>query len=688
MKINRIYLKNIRSYEEASITLPEGSVLLCGNIGSGKTTILLGIEFALFGLQRGSLNGSSLLRTGKSHGLVEVEFEIADKKVVIQRSLKRNRDTIIQDKGFISINGTKEYLSANELKHRVLKLLNYPPEFLTKTNLLYKYTLYTPQEAMREVLTEEPDTRLNTLRKVFGIDKYKRIIENIEKFLISLRESIKKKEGEITNIEEKRDELKKREKERDELKKRLLAVINELDKAQAVLEAKKSVLERKEGEIKKFNELSSELKTKKSELEIISQTSSKFNEERKDLEPEIKELEKQTKDVEFEKNLAEKISDFDSKIEESEQELIGNREIISSLKTKKSERESSLGNIKQLNLCPVCKQDVPEEHKKNLTEKLSGEIAEFDKKITEMEKKATQLEKTIDEYRERVKQLRELEKKQHDFRVRMEKLEEKNKRLKKVNESINELDNKSIRLKKELQGLIEKLRTFKDIETEYEKAKTELEKASLDEKKLMIRKAELESEDKTITMLINSLKEEVQKKEKAKSDLTYLLELRDWLKIRFTPLLVAMEKEVMARLHSDFSSLFQKWFSMLVTDLSVRLDESFTPILESRGYELDYSSLSGGERTAAALSYRLALNQVINSMISKIQTRDIIILDEPTDGFSSEQLDKMRDVLNDLKVKQLIIVSHESKIEGFVDNIIRFEKEKGRTIVNNAFEKT
>jgi exonuclease SbcC len=93
--------------------------------------------------------------------------------------------------------------------------------------------------------------------------------------------------------------------------------------------------------------------------------------------------------------------------------------------------------------------------------------------------------------------------------------------------------------------------------------------------------------------------------------------------------------------------------------------------------------LSGGERTAVALAYRLALNQVINSLLSRIKTRDLIILDEPTDGFSDQQLDKMRDVLGQLNAKQLIIVSHEQKIESFVENVIRFRKEGNKTVVEH-----
>ena len=46
MKINKITLDNIRSYEHQEIEFPEGSTLLSGDIGSGKTSILLGIEFA------------------------------------------------------------------------------------------------------------------------------------------------------------------------------------------------------------------------------------------------------------------------------------------------------------------------------------------------------------------------------------------------------------------------------------------------------------------------------------------------------------------------------------------------------------------------------------------------------------------------------------------------------------------
>ena len=69
------------------------------------------------------------------------------------------------------------------------------------------------------------------------------------------------------------------------------------------------------------------------------------------------------------------------------------------------------------------------------------------------------------------------------------------------------------------------------------------------------------------------------------------------------------------------------------------------------------------------------MNQIINNLITTIKTRDLLILDEPTDGFSDEQLDRVRNVLNEIDLKQLIVVSHEQKIESFVDNVLRLNKE-------------
>src|SRR3989338_7153427 len=101
MEIKKIELENIRSYEKAEIEFPSGSVLLSGDIGAGKSSILLAIEFALFGLQKGTLSGNSLLRNGKDFGRVKANFNIDGKDVITERTLKRGKKSVSQESGYI-----------------------------------------------------------------------------------------------------------------------------------------------------------------------------------------------------------------------------------------------------------------------------------------------------------------------------------------------------------------------------------------------------------------------------------------------------------------------------------------------------------------------------------------------------------------------------------------------------------
>jgi exonuclease SbcC len=212
----------------------------------------------------------------------------------------------------------------------------------------------------------------------------------------------------------------------------------------------------------------------------------------------------------------------------------------------------------------------------------------------------------------------------------------------------------------------------------------ELDESLRQERLADIKVAELKKEIEVFSRQIAELKADLEKTEKIKAELIYLTELENWLSKQFTSLISFIEKNVMIKLKAEFSKLFAEWFCMLVSDtFNVHLSDDFTPVVEYQDYEIDYAYLSGGERTAIALAYRLSLNQVINSLLSKIKTKDLVILDEPTDGFSEQQLDKMRDVLQQLHVKQLIIVSHEQKMEGFVENVIKFKKQNGITSIES-----
>ena len=138
MKIDSVELRNIRSYEQEIIKFKEGITLLSGDIGSGKTTILKAIEFGLFGTGKGGLEGESLIRHGKTTGKVILTFRVDNKEIKVERTLKKGK-SIKQLPGKITIDGVSYELSPTELKHKIIELLGYPLELVSKTkNLFYQ----------------------------------------------------------------------------------------------------------------------------------------------------------------------------------------------------------------------------------------------------------------------------------------------------------------------------------------------------------------------------------------------------------------------------------------------------------------------------------------------------------------------------------------------------------------------
>ena len=56
---------------------------------------------------------------------------------------------------------------------------------------------------MKRIIFEDKEERLSTLRKAFGIEKYKRIRENTATVSKRIKEECKKHEGYIIDIDEK-----------------------------------------------------------------------------------------------------------------------------------------------------------------------------------------------------------------------------------------------------------------------------------------------------------------------------------------------------------------------------------------------------------------------------------------------------------------------------------------------------
>ena len=676
MLLKKITLRNIRSYKEEEIIFPEGSTLLSGDIGSGKTSVLIGIEFALFGLQPGQ-KGNAILRNDVKEGGVKLEFEINGKEIIVERYLKRAK-AVSQDSCSISIDGEKKELAVTELKNLVLELLNYPREFSKKQNLLYKFTVYTPQEEMKQIILQDPETRINTIRHIFGIDKYKKILENSSILASKLREQRRLNEGMISNLENDKAILETKESELESkhynvssVEKDLFLKTEQRKKLQEEQEENSGKLEEKrnlEQEVVKSNIM---INSKKDSLLSNNKTIGELTQQIKELsELKFDELKIMALEKEIQSNKNKQVILNEENIKISSQ--------INSLKIKNDDSIKIKHKLSQIEICPTCLQDVGAVYKTNVINKIESDTNENNKQIKsfsiEKEELMEKISELLSETNEKEKEINELKL----LRIRLQNIEEKNKRVSDL-EKINLSFRKDIEMLESNNEILKRaIFNLNKFESLFKEKQKEIENAMKEERLADIKVAELKKEIEVFSKQIGEIKERIQQTEEIKKKLHYIMELENWLSEKFTSMISFIERNVMAKLKTEFSELFNKWFCMLVSEnFMARIDENFTPIIEQQDYEIPYEYLSGGERTAVALAYRLSLNQVINSILSTINTKDIVILDEPTDGFSDQQLDKIREVLMQLNVKQLLLVSHEQKIESFVENVIRFKKENG-----------
>ncbi len=96
-----------------------------------------------------------------------------------------------------------------------------------------------------------------------------------------------------------------------------------------------------------------------------------------------------------------------------------------------------------------------------------------------------------------------------------------------------------------------------------------------------------------------------------------------------------------------------------------------------QGREVDVDFLSGGERIALGLAFRLALS------LYKVGNMELLILDEPTPFLDEERRRKLIEIISQhlRKIPQVIIVSHDEELKDAADYVIRVTQLAGRSRV-------
>lgn len=808
MILESIIIDNIRSYDHAEVIFPQGICLFEGDIGAGKSSILMAIEFALFGL--GSQKADGLLAKTADSGYVTLCFTVNKKRYEIRRTLVRKKSGSGQDSknSWIKISDEKILLAASELKQRVIKILGFnEPEGATAESRIFRYAVFTPQETIKAVLSDSAK-RLETIRRAFGIEDYstaeanaRALVQSIKgdemlfmersKDTIQIESQVNAAKEQIVQLKAAADAGRAKKRGIEEIKKNTDSELRQLQaqsREKAGLESQEAGLRRqiesKESHIrqlqKDIRDAERQLEEKGEELAALppvtkpdtSKSASEIAEEIKktsqirdkltriraqydEVAQEIRRIrdkagarhdaddEQIQKDVDAldckEKAVQDRKRDATARMEDVKK---NGTQSETRLKLLQSEAEAleNLGNT-----CTTCGQPVSEEYYHSMIQEKNDQMSEIRTKMESISKSRAESELQLQDIaREElacqqesqdmqgiilaIKEYRKNSARHADMQLQMDGITDKHgdnlgaqiDGLAVLRDSVSSHQNliqQMSHIKESMQKTREAIQRYKaDTKSDSEDIKKQQaqvlqSRARLDEMRdtddaIAQKEHESSRQQKEIAeagnmIAVSDTQIDAEEQRLRECD-TRLAESRrwgqmykkysqykEWLEGFFIPSVSRIEKQVLLSILYNFNQTYVKWYLMLVEDPTKEsgIDEDFTPTVRQDGYDQPVGFLSGGEKTSIALAYRLTLNSMMRKETQAMQS-NLLILDEPTDGFSKSQLAKIRDVLDELQSQQIILVSHEKELETYVDNVFRVYKDGGTSRISSAKKNT
>ena len=511
--IEKVVMKNWKSYREEEFRFEKGANALIGDMGSGKSSVLEAVVFGLYGdlparrERRISLDDLITRNPNpEQEAEVEVVFSRNGKTYSVKRWLERESGTtksILKEEGEV-IAGPKT-TEVTEAVENVIGL-----DFDTFTSIIYseqnsmdffldlrpserkeridgllridrfedaRSSIVTLKNRVKDILKSR-ENDLESLEEDFDISSIEDVGESIEKLEESIEtyeDRIEGKQEKLEDIEEDLEKLKKERKkveklreQKTKLKTRVKSIEERIENKDVIegLNSREEVSEKIDNEEKRkeeLEELKESIKDGKKDLKFLG-------EQIKETEEDIEELEKKGK----------KLEELDG-IKESIQER---KEELEDLRKKSSEHKAEIGNLKEslkklsrsTGKCPTCGKPLDDEHR---IEKLK----EFRK---EKESREEKLEKTDNNIRTARKELEKLEEKKN----KLLKLGDVDKKKEKKEEKLESLDDKKEEKEKHIDELKEDYseEELEKVENRLERLETTYEVIELKEKLEKIRK--------------------------------------------------------------------------------------------------------------------------------------------------------------------------------------------------------
>ncbi len=386
--IKSIELKNWKTHKHTKLDFSKGTNILIGQMGSGKSSIMDAISFALFGtfpsIQHRRISVSKLVRNKpmqEQNGYVKLEFNFDGTDYSIKREIS------FDGKSSATIEKNGEYLQSQPQRvteeiERILKV-DYD---------LFSKAVYSEQNKLDYFLDLRASDRKNQIDGLLGLDKFALAQENTTSLVNRIKDMVTDTER-IANefdIDKAKSDLGSLRSEMERLSKEKLETESKLSgfvSAKAKSEHKSNTLKEQYGRKLAIAKELEGLKSRSSLLEAeIRKIESTVKAERSEVSKELAELV-----AEFEKLRKE-----DSKLSEEESKLnkiiaTSNAEIDRANKDK-AEKERISKKISGLNKESI---DKSISSCNSLIEQFNLEVAKSKARISEAELQVKELEKHI-----------------------------------------------------------------------------------------------------------------------------------------------------------------------------------------------------------------------------------------------------------------------------------------------------
>jgi len=686
--ITSIELGDFLAHSETKLEFEKGVTIFVGENGAGKSSIIDGITFSLFG-QHTRKSNKGLIKRGSNQGYSKIEFSINGKQYETVRKINSKGGLVatfseITKEGRVEIAAGERKQFGESMTEQVEKTIGMDFEKL-------KIASIVQQGELNSIINAKPKEFKELLNAIIGIDKLDVASESMKKVTKEFREKIKTDLGyddthiEILerDLERSQQEIKEAEPEKNQLELKQKQIHEELKKLQKELEIETPKIDK----IKQLELRKDEL------LRYVKDTMKEIQQKISENERKIRDCEGCFDEIKLKVDFESKIQKVEEAVDDTLKKIQEMTSQIASLKEKQI-----LASKLQLkdNKCPVCDSIVEKLNPFFQEEHIKEEIIKLQENIKLKEKERDMYTQKKKEFLEKVQKTRDAEAtlRAHSINTKEELMEiQKETQIQKIKlPMINNNDLKEISQMDDHSKVI-----FENI------LKLEVDTKGFSEKEFLNLKNTISEKQTSLSQMDQQIGGILEKIDKAKRQIETIQKVILELKIvkKYVSKLDKVQTNIFSRDGSVATSLrswalnsisvkASEYLSFLNTKIQrIALSEKARDVsiaCYSKTEVLELESLSGGEKVSVALALRLGMASLLGS-----SNLNLMILDEPTTHLDAERkkslvrvLSQLTEISNSQTPMQFLIITHDAEIfeDSNVEQIYKFEsKEEGSKVI-------